>query len=70
VDEHQLPFAPVLWGGGWLVAVLALFWAALLLPLQTRLMRWRNILYNAGVIVAAVAVFTLANRKTACPLSA
>jgi hypothetical protein len=33
MDEHQIELQPLLWGVGWLAAVLVLFWAGLRLPL-------------------------------------
>jgi hypothetical protein len=61
MHEHQVALAPLLWAAGWLVAVLALFWAVLRLPLQTRLGRWQNWLYTSGIVAAGFGVFTLAN---------
>ena len=61
MEEHHLELGALLWAGGWLVAVVALFWAALRLPLETRLGRWRSWLYTAGVVVAALAACALAN---------
>ena len=61
MDEHQVALAPLLWGAGWLGAMLALFWAGLRLPLQTRLGRWRNSIYNAGIVATGFGLFTLAN---------
>ena len=61
MDEHQIELQPLLWGVGWLAAVLVLFWAGLRLPLQTRLGRWLNWLYTGGVVVVGFALFALAN---------
>src|ERR687886_898023 len=61
MDEHQIELEPLLWAAGWLAAMLALFWAGLRLPLQTRLGRWRNWLYTGGVVVAALGLCALAN---------
>jgi ABC-type uncharacterized transport system len=61
MDEHQIALAPLLWAAGWLVAMLALFWAGLRLPLQTRLGRWQNWLYTGGVAAAGFGLFALAN---------
>jgi hypothetical protein len=59
--EHELDFGAVLWGVGWLVAVLVLFATALRLPLETRLGRWPSLAYTTGVVLAAVGVAVLAN---------
>jgi hypothetical protein len=61
MDEHQIELQPLLWGVGWLAAVLVLFWAGLRLPLQTRLGQWSNWLYTGGVVVVGFAMFALAN---------
>jgi hypothetical protein len=61
MDEHQIELQPLLWGAGWLAAVLVLFWVGLCLPLQTRLRHWLNWLYTGGVVVMAFALFALAN---------
>src|SRR5271166_4256619 len=61
MDEHQIELEPLLWGSGWLVAMLVLFWAGLRLPLQTRLGRWQNWLYASGVAAAAGGLCALAN---------
>ena len=61
MDEHQIELQPLLWGIGWLAAVLLLFWIGLRLPLQTRLGRWQNWLYTGGVVVVGFALFALAN---------
>jgi hypothetical protein len=61
MDEHQLELQPLLWGAGWLAAVLVLFWTGLRLPLQTRLGRWGHWLYTSVVVVAGFALFALAN---------
>ncbi|HXX11604.1 MAG TPA: GldG family protein [Burkholderiales bacterium] len=51
----------IAWLGGWTVAVAVLFLAGLRLPLQTRLTRGQALLYNAGLVIAGVAVAVLAN---------
>jgi hypothetical protein len=61
MDEHELELVPLLWFAGWLLAALALFWAALKIPVDVRLVGWWRGLLAAGVIVAAVAVAVLAN---------
>ncbi|WP_395708817.1 GldG family protein [Reyranella sp.] len=61
MDEHHFEIVPLLWFAGWLVAVAAVFWAGLKLPLETRLGPWRSRLYAAGVVIAAVGVSALAN---------
>ena len=61
MDEHQIELGPLLWAAGWLAAMLALFWAGLRLPLQTRLGRWRNWLYTGVVVAAALGLCALAN---------
>lgn len=61
MSEHEVDWIAVLWFGGWIVAVLALFGAALRLPLQTRHDGWRGALYGAAVIAAGIGVAVLAN---------
>jgi len=61
VSEHEVDWIAVLWFGGWIVAVLALFGAALRLPLQTRHDGWRSALYGVAVIAAGIGVAVLAN---------
>src|SRR5918911_2182947 len=61
MDEHQIELGPLLWAAGWLAAMLALFWAGLRLPLQTRLGQWQNRLYTAGVAAAGLGLCALAN---------
>src|SRR5262245_20459546 len=61
MEEHEILVAPLLWLAGWLLAVVALFWAALKIPLETRLGRWQSWLYTSGLVIAAVGVCTLAN---------
>jgi len=61
MEEHHVEIVPLLWLAGWLAAVVAVFWAGLKLPLETRLGPWRGRLYAAGVAIAAVGVCALAN---------
>jgi gliding motility-associatede transport system auxiliary component len=61
MGEHPSDFVPLLWAAGWLLAVLALFWGGLRLPLETRLGPWAARLYAAGVVLAAVGAAALAN---------
>lgn len=61
MEHESLQAAPLLWTAGWIVAVAVLFFSGLRLPLQTRLGRWGALLFNAGVIAAAVAVAVLAS---------
>src|SRR5215211_7902559 len=61
MEEHQIEIFPLLWFSGWLLALLTLFWAALQVPLETRLVRWQTWFLTAGVVVAAFAVCVLAN---------
>src|SRR5690242_4267410 len=59
MDERQIE--PLLWAAGWLIALLTLFAAGLLLPLQTRLRRWQNWLYTGAVVAAGLGICALAN---------
>jgi ABC-type uncharacterized transport system involved in gliding motility auxiliary subunit len=59
--EHALNLSAVGWFAGWIVAVVALFFAGLRLPLQTRLTRRKALLLNAAVILAAIGVIVFAN---------
>jgi ABC-type uncharacterized transport system involved in gliding motility auxiliary subunit len=61
MEEHSLDLVPLLWLAGWFVAVVGLFWAALKLPLETRLGRVQGWLYAGGVIAAAAGVCVLSN---------
>ena len=61
MENHSLEIVPLLWLGGWLVAIVAVFWAALRLPLDIGFGSWRGKLYIAGIVVAAVGVCALAN---------
>jgi hypothetical protein len=59
--EHSLNLAAVGWFAGWIVAVVALFFAGLRLPLQTRSTRRKALLLNAAVILTAIGVVVFAN---------
>jgi hypothetical protein len=61
MQEHELALDPLLWAAGWLIAVTALFWAALKLPLETRLRRWQGWAYAGMVVAAALGAAILAN---------
>jgi hypothetical protein len=61
MGEHDIDFDALLWGGGWLVAVVVLFALALRLPLETRLGRWWSWAYTAGIVLGAIGVAVLAN---------
>jgi hypothetical protein len=61
MDEHQIEIVPLLWFGGWLLALFTLFGVALRVPLETRLTRWQSRLLTGGVVIAALAVCVLAN---------
>jgi hypothetical protein len=61
MEEHEVLIAPLLWLAGWLLAVMALFWAALRIPLETRLGRWQSWLFTSSLVIAAIGVCTLAN---------
>jgi hypothetical protein len=61
MHEHGFDADKLLWFAGWLVAVVALFVAALRIPLQSRYARWRGWLYTAGVVAAGLGVAVLAN---------
>src|ERR1700710_2261239 len=61
MDEHQLELQPLLWGAGWLAAVLVLFWTGLRLPLQKRLGGWGHWLYTSVGVGAGFACFALAS---------
>ena len=61
MEHGGIEASPILWFLGWALAVAILFSAGLSLPLQTRYSRVKSLLYNIGVIVAALAVVTLAN---------
>jgi hypothetical protein len=60
--EHGNPdVGALLWGLGWLLAVLVLFATALRLPLQMRLPAWGSRAYAAAVVLAAFGGAVLAN---------
>src|SRR6185369_4416013 len=61
MENEALELGPILWFVGWAIAVAALFFAGLRLPLQTRLTRGKALAYNIAVIVAAATVTVLAN---------
>lgn len=61
MDEHAFDPGALLWFGGWLVAVAALFLAGLAIPLQTGLDGWRAWLYGAGVATLGLGACLLAN---------
>ncbi len=58
MDHQELVSA--LWFAGWCVALLALFWLGIRLPLQPRLTRLNAITYTWGTAAAAVGVLVLA----------
>jgi hypothetical protein len=60
MEHGGIEAGPLLWMAGWLLALAVLFFTGLRIPLQTRLARWRSFLFNAGVVLAAVAVAVLA----------
>jgi hypothetical protein len=57
----RLQLVNLTWFLGWFVALAALFWFGLRLPLQTRLSRLGSRIYTSSVIVAIFAVAVLAN---------
>ena len=59
--EAGVPWVELAWFAGWLAAMLLLFALGVRAPLQTRLSRLAATGYNAGIVVAAVAVAALAN---------
>lgn len=61
MEEHAADLDKLLWFAGWSLAVVALFFAALRVPLQTRLHGWGAGLYVAVVVVVAVGACVLAN---------
>ena len=61
MDEHAFDPGALLWFGGWMAAVLALFAAGLCIPLQTRLGGWRAWLYSAAVVIVGIGASVLAN---------
>ena len=61
MEHAELDWDALLWIGGWVIAVLVLFAAALRLPLQTRLAGWRGWSYLAGAVLAGIGAAVLAN---------
>ena len=61
MHAEPLEIVPLLWLAGWLVALVAVFWAALRLPLDIGHGSWRGRLYIAVIVVASVGVCALAN---------
>lgn len=61
MHSDSLEIVPLLWLGAWLVAIVAVFWAALRLPLDIGYGSWRGRIYLAGIVVAALGVCALAN---------
>jgi hypothetical protein len=61
MEHADVELAPLLWFLGWALAVGALFFAGLRLPLQTRFTRAKSLLYNVGVVSAALTVAALAS---------
>jgi hypothetical protein len=61
MEHGQIELGPILWFLGWALAVAALFFAGLRLPLQTRLTRGKSLAYNIAVIAVALIVAALAN---------
>lgn len=61
MDEHAIDLESLLWGAGWLAAVLVLFAAGLRLPLETHFGRLRSWLYAVGCVAAGIGVWVLAN---------
>src|SRR5690349_12614116 len=49
------------WFVGWLLAVAALVWLGLRLPLQPRLRRWPALAYGAGIVLATLGLAALAD---------
>src|SRR4051794_1111847 len=61
MDEHAIDIVQLLWASGWLLAVVALFWVGLRLPLDIRLTHWNGRFYAAAVVIAAIGACVLAN---------
>ena len=61
MEHGEIELGPILWFLGWALALAALFFAGLRLPLQTRLTRGKSLLYNVGVVVLALVVAILAS---------
>jgi hypothetical protein len=61
MEHGEFDIGAYLWLFGWAIAVAVLFFTGLRLPLQTRLKRGKTLLFNAGIVIAAIAVAVLAN---------
>lgn len=61
MEHGEFNIDAYLWLLGWAIAVAVLFFTGLRLPLQTRLKRGKSLLFNAGIVIAAMAVAVLAN---------
>ena len=61
MEHGALEAEAMMWFGGWLVAIAVLLGVGWRLPLQTRWGRATNLLYQLGVVAAAVGVAVLAN---------
>ena len=61
MEHAPIEWGPLAWFAGWAIALAALFFAGLQLPLQTRLTRGKALLYNGAVIAAAIAIAVLAS---------
>src|SRR6185503_9393159 len=61
MEHGNFELGPILWFLGWALAVGALLFAGLQLPLQTRFTRVKSFLYGIGVVAAALAIAALAN---------
>ena len=61
MEHGEVQLGPILWFLGWALAVGALFFAGLCLPLQTRFTRVKSLFYNIGVVAAALIVAALAS---------
>jgi hypothetical protein len=61
MHTDSLEIVPLLWLGGWLVAIASIFWVALRLPLDIGYGSWRGKLYMAAIVLVSVGVCLLAN---------
>jgi ABC-type uncharacterized transport system involved in gliding motility auxiliary subunit len=61
MEHGDMELGPILWFAGWALALAALFFAGLRLPLQTRLSRGKSLAYNLGVVVLALIIAVLAS---------
>jgi len=61
MEHGEFNIGAYLWLLGWAIAIAVLFFTGLRLPLQTRLKRGKSLLFNAGIVFAAIAVAVLAN---------